>query len=527
MKPRLTILPAFILLSGSTAIATAADITWDTAATAGIQGGAGNWDTSLTNWTTDGGATNIAWDNANNAADTAVFGVTGGAVTLTEAIQLGGIKTSGNIGGYILSGASLNFGASLGSIDTSSLTTSGANLFTINSPLSGTGGLTIAASGNLSANGGSSATRLDILGDNRGLSGGIAITSGLVRFGNQLSAGSNALTLSNGAGLVATSGNLFLNNSVSIGTGGATLRAWGSANLFLTGAVSGANTLNKTDGGAVFLGNSSLTSAINLSAGTLWLRQLNNGSQITIGGSAQPALGYLGSGETTDRVVNFSTNQGGIITAHGNLNFTSDMTGAAAAMGITINGGGNASMNGITNTTQLINFNKQGLGIWTVNGGIQPNGGNIRPQGGILAFSGTSSTTGDAIITAANRSNGGIIRFASGSSIKSASANTSGILGAWATFDNSTWAKTNGTGVAIDGLATFVDDTWAAGNNTNITLAGADPASGSTTNSLRFNEAGSWSLQAWDLTTQPSPAGPWSARTPATSSSTSSTPAET
>ena len=486
MSSNRNLIPSLIVLSGSCAFA--ADITWDNSATAGIQGGAGNWDTGTTNWTTDGGASNLAWDNTANAADTAVFGVTGGLVSLTQAIQLGGIKTSGNIGGYILSGGSLGFGASLGSIDISSLTTSGANLFTINSPLTGTGGLTIAASGNLSAGGGGSSTRLDINGDNSGLSGGIAITSGLVRFANQLSAGGNTLTLSNAAGLVATSGNLTLGNAVNIGTGGATLRAWGSTNLFLTGAVSGGNTLNKTDGGAVFLGNSSLTSAINLAGGTLWLRQLNNGSQITIGGNH--VLGYLGSGETTDRVVNFSTSSGGNITAHGNLNFTSNMTGAAAAMGITINGGGNASMNGITNTTALVNFNKGGLGIWTVNGSITPNGGNIRPQGGILAFSATSSTTGDAIITAANRSNGGIIRFASGSSIKSASTNTNGILGGWATFNNSTWAKTNGTGLAIDGLSTFTDDTWAAGNNTNVTLAGANPASDSTTNSLRFNEAG-------------------------------------
>jgi autotransporter-associated beta strand protein len=490
---RFLFIPSVVAMSFSAATF-AADITWDTAATAGIQGGAGTWDTTLTNWTTDGGSTNIAWDNTANAADSAVFGVTGGAVTLAQTIQLGGIKTSGNIGGYILSGGALDFGGALGTIDTSSLGTTGGNVFTINSSQLGTGGLTIAANGNLSASGGASGTRLDILGDNSGLSGGIAITSGLVRFGNQFSAGSNALTLSNGAGLLATSGNLFLNNSVSIGTGGATLRAYGSANLFLTGAVSGANTLNKTDSGAVFLGNSSLTSAINLAAGSLWLRQFNNGSQITISGNN--TLGYLGSGEITDRVVNFSTASGGNITSHGNINFSSNMTGAAAAMGVTINGGGNASMNGITNTTALLNFNKGGLGIWTVNGSIQPNGGNIRMQGGILAFSSTASTFGDAIIGTASsgRTNGGVVRFASGSSIKSASANTSGILGGWATFDNTTWAKTNGTGNAIDGLATFTDDTWTAGNNTTVTLAGADPASDSTTNSLRFHEAGAKTL---------------------------------
>lgn len=174
--------------------------------------------------------------------------------------------------------------------------------------------------------------------------------------------------------------------------------------------------------------------------------------------------------------MNFSTGSGGNIIAHGDLNLSSDMTGVNAAMGITIGGGGAASMAGIANTGALVNFNKQGFGIWTVNGEITPNGGNIRQQGGILEFSSTASTAGNAIITAGNRSNGGIMRFAQGSDVKSASGNTNDILGGWATYDNTTWAKTNGSGNAIDGLTTFVDDVWAAGNNTNVTLGGSDPA---------------------------------------------------
>ena len=505
-----SILPAFISITGLVAIATASDITWDNSADPGIQGGAGIWSSTDAYWTADGGTTNIVWDNTLNAADTAVFGISGGTVTINGPINLNGIRTSGNVSGYILNGGTLNFGSTLGTIDTSLLGTTGASLFTINSPLTGTGGLTIAASGNLSASGGGSGTRLDVLGDNTGLSGGIAVTAGLVRFGSQASAGSTSISLSNGAGLLATTGNLFLNNAISLGTGNATLRSYGSVNLFLSGAISGVGGFNKTDTGALFLsGASTFTGPIDIQAGSVFATSLNS----VVGGSATSALGspttaangtikisgnnvlgYLGTGETTDRVVNFSTTNGGNITGHGNLNFTSNMTGAAVAMGLVFNGGGASSMNGITNTTALLNFNKGGLGTWTVNGNITPNGGNIRPQGGILAFSSTASTTGDAIITAANRSNQGVIRFTTGSSVKSASANTNGILGGWATFDNATWAKTNGTGLAIDGLATFTDDAWAAGNNTTVTSAGADPASGSTTNSLRFNAAGAKTL---------------------------------
>jgi fibronectin-binding autotransporter adhesin len=324
MKSRNRFLPSLLIFAFAAASQSfAADITWDSAGTAGVQGGLGTWSTSETNWTTDAGVTRLGWDNVANATDVAVFGVAGGAVTVAETINLGGIKTVGNIGGYVLGGSVLNIGSGLGSIDTSSLTTTGANVFTVNNALVGTGGLTIAASGNLSASGGSSGTRLDLLGNNTGLTGGIAITTGLVRFGSQASAGSNALTLSGGGGLVVTAGNLLLNNAISLSSGTSTLRGFGSTNLFLTGAISGANGFNKTDTGALFLtGANSFAGPVNVQGGSLFATSFNsvvggsatsalgapttaaNGT-ITLGGSGQVTLGYLGTGETTDRVLHF------------------------------------------------------------------------------------------------------------------------------------------------------------------------------------------------------------------------------
>jgi hypothetical protein len=61
--------------------ARALEITWDvTPGTVGlgnstVTGGSGTWDETLGNWTTDGGATNLAWSNAGN--DTAIFGGAG------------------------------------------------------------------------------------------------------------------------------------------------------------------------------------------------------------------------------------------------------------------------------------------------------------------------------------------------------------------------------------------------------------------------------------------------------------------
>lgn len=495
--------------------ANAADITWDTDAAAGIQGGPGNWNTTTdTNWTIDGGATRVAWNNVTGASNTAVLGTTGGAVAVSGTINLQGVKVTS--GGYTVSGGTLNFGSALGSLDTLALGTTGANVFTVGSPLTGTGGLTIASHGNLAASGSGSSARLDITGNNTGLTGGITITAGIVQFGSQASAGSNAIALSNASGLVATGPVLVLNNNISFGTGGGTLRTYGSSNLFLTGTISGPGGFNRTDGGLIELtGPNTFTGKVVAQAGTLAATSFNNvggGSTtsalgapttvadgtIDIGGSGQPTLMYLGNGESSDRVINFTTGSGGIVTQNGTgtLNLTSDLTGTNAGMAVVINGGGIGAMKGMLNTTALLNFVKQGPGNWKVNGNLQLNGGNLRPQGGILDFTSTSSTTGDVVIasTPANRANGGVVRIATGSSVKTADANTNGILGGWATVDNNTWAVSNGTGNAITGLASLTNDTWAAGTNTDVTLGGADPASGSTTNSLRFNAGGAKSL---------------------------------
>lgn len=144
MKTRAAFALSCIVASSGTL--PAADLTWDTGSTAGIQGGAGNWNSTESNWTTDGGTTRQAWNNLTNAADTAVFSPPGAAVDVTEPVQLAAIRSSGNSGGHFLSGATLDFGSTQGSIDTTSLTADGS-VFTIQNILTGSGGLTVAASG--------------------------------------------------------------------------------------------------------------------------------------------------------------------------------------------------------------------------------------------------------------------------------------------------------------------------------------------------------------------------------------------
>jgi hypothetical protein len=116
--------------------AVAADIAWD--------GGAGIWDETETNW---GGGT-TAWDNFENYQDIALFDSGSGTVTVGEPIDLGGIRVT--VGGYTVAESTLRFDTAQGSLGTSALGTSGSNVFTLNSALTGSGELAIASHGNLS-----------------------------------------------------------------------------------------------------------------------------------------------------------------------------------------------------------------------------------------------------------------------------------------------------------------------------------------------------------------------------------------
>lgn len=384
-------------LSITSPVLSAADITWDTSATAGVQGGAGTWDNnSTTNWTIDGGATRQVWDNITNSVDTAVFGVSGGTVTVGGTLQLAGIRSSGNISGYNLTGGTLDFGTAQGNIDTSSLGTTGGSSFTIASNLTGNGGLTIAASGNLSASGGGSGTNLTLSGDNSGLSGGIAITAGVVNMTSQSALGANDLTLSNGGGLVAVVTPLSLSNNIHFSTtGGGTLRAYGSRVLTLTGALSGSGALSKTDGGTVELVNNNTGFAGDVSIGGGILR-------IGTGGTT----GGLGSGNITNN-SGLRINRSNAITLAQNISGsgsvinegtgTTTFTGAVTTTGVI----------GVANNgTLVINNSSTNAGTTTgsdtnIDGSLQVQAGNVNAR--VLNFnSGSSSMSGGSITTTNN-----------------------------------------------------------------------------------------------------------------------------
>ena len=102
-----------------------------------------------------------------------------------------------------------------------------------------------------------------------------------------------------------------------------------------------------------------------------------------------------------------------------------------------------------------------------------------------------TSNTGASTLTITSgtigRSVGGTLDFTppvSGSiSFTSTPTLTGGIIGGWATVTGTDWATVSGGNVVA--LPSYTSDTWAGGNNTTVTVNDT-PASGSTTNSLRF-----------------------------------------
>ncbi|MGC4014082.1 MAG: autotransporter-associated beta strand repeat-containing protein [Luteolibacter sp.] len=383
----------------------AANITWDiTPGTVGagdglVTGGTGAWNTSNGNWTTDGGVTNIAWSNANN--DTAVFGGTGGTVTLGTPITVGGLTF--NIAGYTITGSTLTLGAA------SNLVAANANA-TISSIIAGTGSsLVKTGSGSLALNATNTFT------------GGLVISAGTVTTNNTAGAGTGTVTLgdantgsSNVAFLWTPTANTqaFARSIVvsSLGTGTVTLGT--GSNTFTAQSYSGAVQLNRaTTLQSGTTDRLTFTGGISGNVGTLTISSSGAG-RVVFDSTANTFVGdllitsgsrlQLGVANTAGNYIPDASN----VTVDGTLNLSYLAGGNETIAGLNGASTGVVGINsGVTNTLTVGAYN--GSGTYS---GILSGAANL---GLTKIGSGTQILNGSAVntYTAATKVSGGTLQL--------------------------------------------------------------------------------------------------------------------
>ncbi len=430
----------------------AANITWDTAATAGIQITAGTWNTSTANWTGDGGATNTTWTNGDAATFAGDPGVASAAVTLSGTLSATGITRTGNnavsvnaTSGNTLAmngtidvgtGSRLTLTSATGSGMTGSFNKTGAGLLEfsgLNSQHSFSGGVTLTA-GTIGTTGSGNSLQGEAITLNGGAIGSL---DSAVR---QMD---GAITIGGDVGIGAVSGTVLTNAVVNFGL--PTLASSGSINLGavtrtlnIASAVNFNNVVSSTGGGLTKAGVGNLTlarintytSPTTVNSGTLTLafaaitsNIINTGSALTLGGGT---LALTGTGTQTVNGLTTTAATGSKILLGANQTLTlGPLTSAGANSALNFNttvGGAN----GATIGTGVITLSGQtpgvsvgslftttdvgGTGFATVNGSnqiVRLTSAALLPASGALSANdywvdnnaGGSATAGSAALT--------------------------------------------------------------------------------------------------------------------------------
>ncbi len=521
-----------------------------TAASLGATGAASYTGTLTPNGTTyrlGGGGGTLTLPNANaltGANDLVVQNV--GTVVLANTNDLTGTTTV-NSGTLVLAadnalvssnitvaGGTLQIGAGglTGSIGTGTLAVNGTltlnrgdRAYTFAAPLTGTGTIVQAANGKINITGGNiprlqfsnnGAVDVQNVATTLGVDGGVLlqVTGGVYGEVNASTGGSLLLTPNNGDVGAVAGATLVINAPIADGTGSALdFFNAGIGTVILNGAntytgatniqsgVVVASLLNKVTGGSA---SSSLGAPTTVGNGT-----------INVGGSNTSTLRYVGTGETTDRVINLAgTTAGAILEQSGSgvLGFSSNFTATGAGiktLTLTGYGAGSGLISGaIVNSASATNLTKTGPVAWSLNGantytGVTTLAGgtltldfaNATPTAnilaatstlttgaGTLALTGKASTTnsqtvasttvalgGSAISLTANatanplvlnlgaitRNAGGVVNFTLPTGTQSA---TNGV----------TTSTGNGAGGILGGYATVGGTDWATKSGTNI-----------------------------------------------------------
>jgi autotransporter-associated beta strand protein len=326
-------------------------LTWDVDGNSanGMNGGAGNWNLSAnapTNKVWYDGTTYVAWTASNDA----VFGGTGGAVTISGAISPSTLTI--NADGYVF--------------NNNLLVTAAGDSIAINGNVQFNGSLgpssnvntVIASDKTLTLAGGSSTLRTTT-GGSVSITGGtpsigvMAINTSVSQSGG--AASNNAAGQAPAIGKGAT-GSWKLNNasaSFSVGTGGV-------SNLYVGRDASGNGTLSIDAGAVTVSGESNLrigyattnsaaaTGVVNVSGGTLTVQGATGAVYVGSGGNGSGTLNISGTGTANIDSIRFGRNGDSIGAA---------LTGTLAVSGGTLNVGANGiALDGLSAAKAFINL---------------------------------------------------------------------------------------------------------------------------------------------------------------------------
>jgi autotransporter-associated beta strand protein len=219
-------------------------------------GGSGTWTSLGANWSPDSGVTVGTWDSAR----TAVFGGTGGTVTVQAAGVTAARGLDFRVDGYTVAGGAVTLGGATAA-DNAITVGSGATT-TVSAPLAGASGMTKAGPGRL------------VLAAANAYSGGTTVAGGTLQVGD------------------GTAGSL--TGNVEIQTGGTLAFNAGAATSF-AGAISGVGGLVKQGAGDLALsGASSHTGGTRVEAGSITANgfsTLGAGGVTAIDGAVYAAVG--------------------------------------------------------------------------------------------------------------------------------------------------------------------------------------------------------------------------------------------
>jgi autotransporter-associated beta strand protein len=251
----------------------AADLYWDVNNdTSGSGNAGGTWDTATTaNWSTlaDGTAVTGTFQDGDAAIFSAGADGTGSwTVNVSGSVQPASITFKEN-GTKTLSGGEIS--VALSPVISSAGRGNGFN-YNIDSKLTGTGSITLAANGATSFTGDGIGGNITLSNNTNEFTGDITITSGVVNFASDAVFGNTANDIIiAGGGLVAT-GNRTLPSTRDIilsGGGDRIFRGYGGVTFTVQGAITGTGNVVHTDGGTLVLaGSNSWTGNLVSAAGS-------------------------------------------------------------------------------------------------------------------------------------------------------------------------------------------------------------------------------------------------------------------